>query len=264
MDIISTDYVWKNTLPKRENYFLLPESIRGLCIGRSGSGKTTLINNLLLKPNLLDYDCLYVFGNSLHQMEYKIMKAAFDKKLSKEQLNVIFSNQYLVNKQGGPLEVIENYDQECKGNIEVNFYKSCDSVPDPSALDETKKNVLIFDDCMLENQAKTSTYFTRSRHNNCCVFYLSQSYFHLPRHSIRENSNFIILFRQSIKNLQHLYQDIVAHDGIPFKAFVNDFCNASWDESKHSFVTIDLSRTMTTGKYRKRLDWFWFPADITV
>ena len=139
MDIVSTEYIWKNSSLKRKNHFLLPESIRGLCIGRSGSGKSTLINNLLLQPNLLDYDCLYVFGNSLHQMEYKIMRAAFDKKLSKEQLRVIFFNQDIVNNQGGPLQVIENYDQECKGNIEAHFFKSCDSIPDPSLLDETKK-----------------------------------------------------------------------------------------------------------------------------
>lgn len=261
MDIISTDYIWNNSLPKRNNYFLLPESIRGLCIGRSGSGKSTFINNLILKPKLLDYDCLYIFGNSLHQLEYKIMRAAFDKRLSKEQMQVIFSNQKLVNKHGGPLEVIENYNMECKGDIDAYFYDSCDSIPDPSSLDESKKNLMIFDDCMTDNQSKISDFFTRGRHGNCCVFYLSQSYFHLPRHAIRENANFIILFRQSIKNLQHLYQDIVAHDGIPFSTFVQDFCNASWDESKHSFVTIDLTRTVATGKYRKRLDWFWFPAN---
>ena len=47
---IESLYVWKSSEEsKAKNHFLLPQSIRGLIIGKSGCGKTTLVNNLLLK-----------------------------------------------------------------------------------------------------------------------------------------------------------------------------------------------------------------------
>ena len=71
-------YTW-NKKTTRANNKLLPRSIRGLIIGKSGCGKTTLLCELcLLKPEWLDYDHLYVFGKSLHQKEYKILKAGFE------------------------------------------------------------------------------------------------------------------------------------------------------------------------------------------
>ena len=79
---IESLYVWKeNEKSKANNHFLLPRSIRGLIVGASGCGKTTLVNNLLLREGFLDYDNLLVFGPSLHQPEYRIMKVAFDKKI---------------------------------------------------------------------------------------------------------------------------------------------------------------------------------------
>ena len=258
---INNTYVWHDRDKIRNNHFLLPKSIRCLLIGSSSSGKTTIMNNLLLRPGLLDYNRLYVFGHSLSQPEYKIMKAGFNKKLSKEQMGVIFSNQNLVNKNGGPLKVIDEYNDICRGNIIASFYENCSDVPDPSELDENMKNCLVFDDCMLDEQTKTSSYFTRGRHSFCDVFYISQSYFILPRKSIRINCNFIILFRQGKKDLQHLYQDHVACDGIPFEIFVNEFCVPSWNSNPYAFIVIDLTRTKYSGKYRLNFDRFWIYLD---
>ena len=53
----------------RYNNPLLPQNIRGLVVGKSNCGKTTLLLDLLLQPDWLDYNHLYVFGNSLHQQE---------------------------------------------------------------------------------------------------------------------------------------------------------------------------------------------------
>ena len=53
---------WNENLRKRFNHLLLPKSVRGLIVGKSGCGKTTLVLHLLLKPDWLDYDKLYVFG----------------------------------------------------------------------------------------------------------------------------------------------------------------------------------------------------------
>ena len=68
---------------RRHNHFLLPQrSIRGLIIGKSDCGKTTLLNNLLLRDGWLDYDRLYVFGKSLHQPIYQLLRQALGKTIS--------------------------------------------------------------------------------------------------------------------------------------------------------------------------------------
>ena len=61
-----------------------------------------------------------------------------------------------------------------------------------------------------------------------------------------------MIFIQDGKNLVHIYNDHCAGDGIPFDDFSN-FCNAVWRENQHNFITIDLSRPVNNGKYRKNL-----------
>ena len=70
---------------KRENNPLLPSSLRGLIVGKSNSGKTVLLLNLLLRDGWLDYNNLLVFGNSLHQEEYQIIKKRFEVGLGKNK-----------------------------------------------------------------------------------------------------------------------------------------------------------------------------------
>ena len=79
---IRNDYSWRNGGVKRENSPLLPQNIRGLIVGKSNCGKTTFLN-LLLQPDWLDYNHLYVFGKSLHQQEYRILKKGLEEGLSK-------------------------------------------------------------------------------------------------------------------------------------------------------------------------------------
>ena len=61
---VTEDYVWKSKDDMRNNNLLLPRNIRGLIVGKSNCGKTTLLLNLLLQPEWLDYNHLYVFGKS--------------------------------------------------------------------------------------------------------------------------------------------------------------------------------------------------------
>ena len=77
-----TDVSWNEVIWNRFNNPVLPRSIRGIIIGKSGCGKTTLLLNLLLKLGWLDYDNLYVFGKSLFQPEYRILKKAFERKFT--------------------------------------------------------------------------------------------------------------------------------------------------------------------------------------
>ena len=72
MDI--KDLTWNEISSRRFNNPLFPKSIRGILVGKSACGKTTLLLNFLLRPGWLDYNNLYVFGKSLFQPEYRILK----------------------------------------------------------------------------------------------------------------------------------------------------------------------------------------------
>ena len=195
------DLSWNDKI-KRVNSALLPKSIRGLIVGKSGCGKTTLLLNLLLKPSWLDYNNLQVFGMSLYQPEYRILKKAFEEKLPKEAIINLFRNQDKITQQNiSPSYIIElmSKDLHKKSDIECCFYESSDDVPDPRDLNDQHKNLMIFDDLLDVKQNKSETYYTRGRHSNVDSIYLAQNYFELPRRTIRENSNFICLFPQDPK-----------------------------------------------------------------
>ena len=259
---ISNSYAWTaDGQQKRKNCPMLPRNIRGLIVGKSGCGKTTLLINLLLQPDWLDYNHLYVFGKSLHQPEYKILRKGLESGLSKEQIANIFKKQQDVLKLVlDPLKLIDSYIEEggeAHGSIKANFYDDCsDQIPDPTELNDQEKNLLILDDCLLEKQTKSEAYYTRGKHNNCDTFYISQNYFRLPRQTIRENANLIILFPQDSKNITHIHADHCAAD-MSIKEF-KDFCHTVWSKV-YNFVTIDLSSTKFNGKYRQNFDTFFFP-----
>ena len=131
------DISWNDQTSKRFNHPLLPKSIRGLIIGKSGCGKTTLLLNLLLRPGWLDYNNLSVFGKSLFQPEYRIIKKAFEEKLPKEAIMRIFENRdEIIKLNASPLAIIENMAKEFvdKPDIECKFYETADDVPDPHDL----------------------------------------------------------------------------------------------------------------------------------
>ena len=108
---VSDAYTWKtHGCKKRDNNPLPPSNTRGLIIGKSNYGRTTLLLNLLLQPHWLDCNHLYVFGKSLHQQGYQILKRGYGAGLSKSQVANIFQNQKVLAKvQLSPLESIDEY-----------------------------------------------------------------------------------------------------------------------------------------------------------
>ena len=258
---VSGEFSWKSRVEKPSNNPLLPANIRALIIGKSNAGKTCLILNLLLQPKWLDYNHLYVFGKTLHQQEYQILKKGFEISLTKQQINNIFRNQKEFDKvKMNPLDVIDQYTGAKKGDIKAEFYGDCGMIPDPAELNSNEKNLLILDDCFLGPQSKAEAYYTRGRQNNCQTIYISQSYFRLPRHSIRENANFLILFPQDANNLHNIYADHC--DGDMSLADFERFCRTVWTSGSHQFVTLDLTSDKAHGKYRKNFDCFYFPTTL--
>ena len=241
----------------RNHHNLLPRNMRALIVGKSFCGKSTLLYNLLLKP-WLDYENLIVFGKSLHQKEYQIIKSGFDHGFSKEQIANVFNNQVPLLEAGiDPFQAIEQYDGPKEDNITAHFFDDCDMIPDPSELDPRVKHLMVFDDCFLGKQSKSEAYYTRGRHNNCDTIFLSQNYFRLPRQTIRENCNLLMLFQQDAKNINHIYADHCSSADISLEEFRN-FCKHVW-KTKHAFITIDLTSSIDNGKYRKNLNTFYVP-----
>ena len=75
---------WNENISKRCNHPLLPQAIRGFIIGKCGCGKTTLLINLLLRPGWLDYNNINIFGKSLFQPEYHILRKLWKKSYPKK------------------------------------------------------------------------------------------------------------------------------------------------------------------------------------
>jgi len=57
------------------------------------------------------------------------------------------------------------------------------------------------------------------RHKNIDSFYLCQTYSHLPKHLIRDNANFIIMFKQNNLSMRHIYRDHINTD-MSYETFV--------------------------------------------
>jgi len=147
------DLSWNESINKRLNTPLLLQSIRGLIVGKSGCGKMTLLLNLLLRPGWLDHDNHYVFGKSLSQPEYQILKKALEEKLPKKAVIRLFNNQQEIQKLNvSPSALIEEMAKNLnrKSDIDCEFYETSHNVPDPRNLSLDYNNLIIFNDLMLE------------------------------------------------------------------------------------------------------------------
>lgn len=232
----------KNAYLKRNNNELLPNSIRACIIGKSGCGKTNLLMNLLLQ-DYLDYNNLYIFSKLLHQPLYKLVIYGLENGFKKKEiLDHIQKQNFKFEKK-----------EDRKNEINIKCYDDSELVPDPSEIDSNLKTLIIFDDIMLEKQNKVESYYTRGRHNNIDCFYISQNYIKLPKNTIRENTNFFIIFPQDHQNLSYIYRDHC--NELDRKEFI-DLCNDIWID-RYSFLTVDKTSDKNNGKFRKQLKYFY-------
>ena len=111
-----------------------------------------------------------------------------------------------------------------------------------------KGSIVIFDDMLgAKNSSQVDEFFTRGRHEDLEVYYISQSYFALPRQSIRNNSYRLILFKQTLRHVQSMYYDIGAYD-MKYDEF-KEMCQKAWSE-RFNYLCIDITKNRDNGKYR--------------
>ena len=103
-----------------------------------------------------------------------------------------------------------------------------------------KGSVVIFRDLLgARNSSQIDEFSTRGRHEDLDVYYISQSYFGLPRQSIRNNGDRLLLFKQTLRDVQIMYYDIGAFD-MPHDDF-KELCRVAWSE-RFNYLCIDMKK----------------------
>ena len=117
-------------------------------------------------------------------------------------------------------------------------------------LDEYENSVVVFDAMLLSKQeSNIDLFFTRGCHNNIDIYYISQSYFHLPKNTIRKNSNIIILFEQTLRDIILLFHDIAGLDKNLEEW--KQLCRKAW-ENDYDYLQIDRFAKIGNGRYTIR------------
>lgn len=209
----------KSKSSKKRHSELLPNHFRCIIAGPSGCGKTNVLISLIENKHGLKFENLYLFSKSLEQNKYV----------------------YLCDL----LRSIEG----------LGCYTFTDS-ENILELNQIEKNSLIvFDDVINDrniNKSVVRDIFTLGRHRNLDVVYIVQSYTKLNKHLIRDNCNFVILFRQDALNLKHVYNDFGVNADMTFEQFQH-LCSEAWRES-FGFFCISLEQELNSGRYRKNFN----------
>ena len=260
----------KNKLYKRYNEKLkypnhasfFPRPIMCYIVGATNSGKTTLLIDFLLKKGFLDYNDVHIYTKTGYQKHYECLK-----KYMCEHKNAITLYHSIPNESSRIYnhcrDEFTKFEDFIKAGVRPGdeiayFYDKDENFKDPSELDSNKSHIIVFDDVLSEKQNKMRDYFTRGRHNKNSVFYLSQSFYKVAKHCIRENVNLYIIFRQSNKNLESFFKDQVFPD-MNFKEF-SEFCNKAWSK-KHGYIMINCDQLANSGKYRLNCEEIYIPKN---
>ena len=129
-----------------------------------------------------------------------------------------------------------------------NQYPNYKTTTEIKPKNKYKGSKVIFDDMLgARNCSQIDEFLTRGRHEDLDVYYISQSYFALPKQIYRNNSDRLILFKQTFRDVQSMYYDIGAND-MKYDDF-KEMCHKAWDK-KFYYLCIDMTKSKNEGKYR--------------
>lgn len=202
-----------------------PDCMRCLISGPSGSGKSNVLMTILLHK--VPMNAIYLCSRTSHQDKYQLLKIL---------INSHNSSSDGVKKKKKKIK----YFEVTPDTLEV----SSKAIPD---------SVIIFDDCLSDNQSKIAGYFQHARHKNISLFYLTQSYTKIPKSSgIRENFNYLLLFKMDLVNLRQIYTEHIS-DLQSFEQFKR-MCTMAWSRDRFSFITIDPENENPQCRYKIKFE----------
>ena len=140
------------------------------------------------------------------------------------------------------LKVLEKTDNQRPIHIitrSPNQYPNYKTSNEIKPINKYKGSIVIFDDMLgAKNSSQIDDFFTRGTHEDLDVNYISQSYFALPRQIIRNNSDRLILFKQTLRDVQSMYHDIGLFDMI-YDEF-KEMCRVALSET-FKYLCIDMA-----------------------
>lgn len=196
---------------------LFPNTIRCIVCGPSNCGKTNVIISLLLHDNGLKFKNIYLYSKTTFQDKYRFLN-----------------------------EVLSHIPE-----VTFFIFNNNEDVIHPN--DALSNSVIIFDDVVCEKQSNIRNYFSMGRHKLIDCFYLTQTYSKIPKQLIRDNANFLIIFKQDDTNLKHIYNEHVTTD-MSWNQF-KGICNKIWGEP-YNFLIINKDCALNNGRYRQSFDTF--------
>ena len=174
----------------KQLYDCMPDRcFRMIICGKSGCGKTNTVLHLLIKP-LIYYDKIYLYSKNLEQEKYIDLS-----------------------------EILERIAEMNKIPIDEIFHSSNEELIPISEKEDRNQKVVIFDDFVCENDI--INYFIQGRQKNCCVIYLSQSYYKTPK-DIRINCSHYSIFESPTKREN---EAICNEHGLDKEAYKRSFKN---------------------------------------
>ena len=100
-----------------------------------------------------------------------------------------------------------------------------------------------------KQESNIDRFFTRGHHNKIDLNYISQSYFHLPKNTLPNNSNIIILFEQTLRVIILLFHDIAGLD-MNLEEWKR-LCRRAW-ENDCDYLQGDIIAKIGEGRYTIR------------